>query len=84
VGKKFTAKIITNPVDAAMGSGPSTGETRGVTNIVVDFKNTRSAKVNTRPLIVESSFTGKREFRALGYSRDPQVTIEQNDPLPMQ
>lgn len=84
VGKKFTAKIITNPVDASMGSGPSTGETRGVTNIVVDFKNTRSAKVNTRPLIVESSFTGKREFRALGYSRDPQVTIEQNDPLPMQ
>ena len=31
-----------------------------------------------------SGFTGKKEFRSLGYSRDPQVTIEQDDPLTMQ
>tara|TARA_Y100000022_G_C13247363_1_gene375447 strand:- start:1058 stop:2149 length:1092 start_codon:yes stop_codon:yes gene_type:complete len=84
VGKKFDSKIITNPVDATLGAGPATGETRGITNIVVDFKDTRSAKVNNKPFIVEESFTGKREFRSLGYERNPQITIEQNDPLPMQ
>jgi len=84
VGKKFDSKIITNPVDATLGAGPATGETRGITNIVVDFRDTRSAKVNNKPFIVEESFTGKREFRSLGYERNPQITIEQNDPLPMQ
>jgi len=84
VGKKFDSKIITNPVDASFGSGPSTGDVRGVTNIVVDFKNTKSAKVNTKPMINYGSFTGKKEFRSLGYDRNPQVTIEQNEPLPMQ
>jgi len=29
-------------------------------------------------------FTGKKEFRLLGYSRDPQITISQEAPLPMQ
>ena len=27
---------------------------------------------------------GKKEFRLLGYSRDPQVIITQNEPLPFQ
>jgi len=31
-----------------------------------------------------AGFTGKKEFRSLGYSRDPQITIEQDDPLTMQ
>lgn len=84
VGKKFTAKIITNPIDASMGSGPSTGDIRGITNVVLDMKDTRSAKVNNRPLVTEAGFTGKKEFRTLGYSRDPQVTVEQDSPLAMQ
>jgi hypothetical protein len=28
--------------------------------------------------------TGKREFRVNGYGRDPQVTITQTYPLPLQ
>jgi len=84
VGKKFTAKIITNPIDANMGSGPATGEVRGIANIVLDLKETRSLKVNGHNLVTETEFTGKKEFRVLGYSRDPKVTIEQNDPLAMQ
>ena len=83
-GKKFTAKIVTNPIDAAAGNGPSTGEIRGITNVVVDMKNTRSAKINSRPLVTTSGFTGKKEFRLLGYDRNPQVTIEQDHPLDMQ
>jgi hypothetical protein len=84
VGKKFTAKIISNPIDATGASGPITGMLRGITNIVVDMKNTRSIKVNTKPINLETSFTGKKEVRLLGYGRDPKVTIEQDDPLTMQ
>ena len=83
-GKKFTAKVVTNPIDANMGTGPATGEIRGLANIVVDLKETRSMKVNNRPLVTESAFTGKKEFRVLGYDRNPQITIEQDDPLSLQ
>lgn len=83
VGKSFTSKIISNPVDASMGTGPATGEVRGITNVVIDVKATESMKVNSRPAI-SSSFTGKKEVRILGYNRNPQVTIEQDNPLPMQ
>ena len=84
IGKSFTSKIISNPVDASSGAGPLTGMLRGITNVVVDMKETRSIKVNSKPINLESNFTGKKEVRLLGYSRDPQVTIEQNDPLDMQ
>ena len=83
IGKSFTSKIISNPVDASMGTGPATGEVRGITNVVIDVKATESMKVNSRPAI-SSSFTGKKEVRILGYNRNPQVTIEQDNPLPMQ
>ena len=82
-GLDYTAKVITNPVDASLGNGPATGEIRGITNIVVDVKSTKSMKVNSR-LVITSDFTGKKEVRLLGYNRNPQVTIEQDDPLPMQ
>ncbi len=84
VGNKYTAKVISNPVDASMGSGPATGTARGITNIVLDLKNANSVKVNSRKPSMDAGFTGKKEFRSLGYSRDPQVTIEQDDPLTMQ
>lgn len=84
VGKKFTSKIVSNPIDASGAAGPITGMLRGITNVVVDMKETRSIKVNSKPINLESNFTGKKEVRLLGYSRDPQVTIEQNDPLDMQ
>ena len=84
MGKKYTAKIITNAVDASMGNGPATGTPRGITNIVLDLKNANSVKVNSRKPSMAAGFTGKKEFRSLGYSRDPQITIEQDDPLTMQ
>jgi hypothetical protein len=51
---------------------------------VLDVKNTRSIKVNGSNFSSLAGFNGKKEIRVLGYSRDPQVTIEQNDPLPFQ
>ena len=82
-GKKFTAKLVSNPIDANMGNGPSTGATRGITNIIVDVKSTESMKVNSNDVIA-SSFTGKKEVKTLGYNRNPQVTIEQDKPLGLQ
>ena len=84
VGKKFTSKIISNPIDASGAAGPLTGSLRGITNVVVDMKDTRSIKVNTKPINIETSFTGKKEVRLIGYDRDPKVTIEQDNPLSMQ
>jgi len=83
VGRAFTAKIVSNPVDASMGNGPATGDIRGITNVVVDVKNTDSLKVNNRP-VISSNFTGKKEVRLLGYNRNPQITIEQDTPAEMQ
>jgi len=84
VGKKFTSKIISNPIDASGAAGPLTGSLRGITNVVVDMKNTRSIKVNSKPVNISTSFTGKKEVRLIGYNRDPKVTIEQDNPLSMQ
>lgn len=84
VGKKFTAKLVTNPIDATITNGPATGKIRGLANVVLDLKDTRSAKVNNRPLVTDTGFTGKKEFRVMGYGRDPQITIEQDDPLSLQ
>jgi hypothetical protein len=82
-GLEYIAKVITNPVDASLGSGPATGEIRGITNVVVDVRSTNSMKINNRTVIL-SDFTGKKEVRLLGYNRNPQVTIEQDQPTSMQ
>ena len=84
VGKKFTAKLITNAIDVNAGNGAVSGDVRGISSVVLDVKNTRSIKVNGSSFSSLAGFNGKKEIRVLGYSRDPQVTIEQNDPLPFQ
>lgn len=84
VGKKFDAKIVSNPIDAALGAGPATGQIRGVSSVVLNLNNITSVKVNGRTFNEPSGFTGNKEFRLLGYSRNPQVTIEQDSPMPLQ
>lgn len=84
VGKVFTSKIVSNPIDASLGNGPMTGAIRSIANVVVNMKDTWSMSVNGRRLVTDSAFTGNKEFRILGYGRDPRVTIEQTDPLPIQ
>lgn len=84
IGYKFTVNVTTNPIDAQVQTGPVTGEPRGIATVVVDLLETRSASLNAIPLITDSAVSGKKEFRLLGYSRDPQVVITQNEPLPFQ
>lgn len=84
IGLPFTAEIITNPIDASTGGGPATGSVRGITSAVLDLKNTASVRVNNYSKSITGTIDGKHEFRILGYNRDPQVTITQSEPLPMQ
>lgn len=84
VGLPFNVNLISNPIDATLGEGPVTGDLRGISSVIVDMRNTRSIKVNNRVLSITQPVSGKKEFRILGYGRDPQVKISQNEPLPLQ
>ena len=84
VGKKFTSKVITNAVDVVAANGPVTGDVRGISTVVLNMKDSTSVKVNNRTINNITGFTGNKEVRLLGYGRNPQVTIEQVDPMPLQ
>jgi len=94
IGLKFDVNLITNPIDMVSQSGPVTGEPRSLASVVVDLNTTLSVSVNGTNLLIrqvtddfslqQQPVTGKKEFRLLGYNRDPQITISQSAPLPMQ
>ena len=84
IGYSFPVSVTTNPIDVAAGNGPQTGNPRGISSAILDLRGTRSAKVNNTPLVTDGEFNGKKEFRLLGYGRDPQITITQDEPLSLQ
>jgi hypothetical protein len=94
IGYKYTPEIRTLPFDAQVQGGPLTGEPRKITKVVLDLYQTLSVSVNGTALQLRTvthsigsgntPVTGKQEFRVLGYSRDPRVTITQEAPLPLQ
>ena len=84
VGFPFYASVTTNPIDASMGNGPATGMIRGIGSVIADVLDTENFQVNGRPSMLTEPFSGKREVRTNTFSRDPQVTISQNQPSPIQ
>lgn len=94
IGYAITPTFKTNPLDINTQEGPTTGMLRGLGRVVVDIKDTLSITINSKNLEIRNvtddpsqarqAITGKKEVRLLGYSRDPQVTISQNDPLSLQ
>ena len=94
IGYKFNVELTTNPIDASVGNGPLTGVPRSLGSVYLDLNSTLSCKVNGTSLIIRNvtddlslspeAVTGKKEFRLLGYSRDPQITITQDAPLSLQ
>lgn len=94
IGYKFDVELTTNPIDANIGNGPLTGIPRGISSAYLDLNESLSCTVNGTSMIVrtvtsalslpQAPFTGKKEFRLIGYSRDPQITITQNAPLALQ
>lgn len=94
IGLKFDVNLRTNPIDIVAQNGPTTGDFRGVSTVVIDLNKTLSLSVNGTNLVVtnvnndlslgQQPVTGRKEFRLLGYNRDPKITISQSAPLPMQ
>jgi hypothetical protein len=94
IGYSFDVTLTTNPIDVQTGGGPVTGTPRSLGSVIVDLNNTLSASVNGTNLVLRNvtddlslqpiAVTGKKEFRLLGYNRDPQVTVSQSAPLPLQ
>jgi hypothetical protein len=94
IGYSFDVTLTTNPIDIQTGNGPVTGSPRSLGSVIVDLNNTLSASVNGTNLVLRNvtddlslqptAVTGKKEFRLLGYNRDPQITISQSAPLPLQ
>ena len=97
IGLSFASSLKTLPIDAQMQGGPLTGEPRAITRVNLDLLSTFSVSVNTIPLIIQgvtdtvsdsempfTAFTGKKEFRLLGFSTDPRVEITQTAPLDLQ
>ncbi len=94
IGYKFIPELQTMPIDGQVPGGTLTGRPRKITNVILDIKDTLSISVNGTNMIIRNvsfnpaqprvPFTGKKEFRVLGYSKDPTVTISQIAPLDMQ
>lgn len=94
IGFDFNVEAETLPLDAQVTNGPLTGEPRSVNRVVVDLLDTLSVSVNDKKLIIRTvtddfsqdrvAVTGKREFRLLGYSKDPTVKITQTAPMSLQ
>jgi len=94
IGYEFDVTLKTNPIDSQLANGPVTGSYRAISSAILDLYNTASVSVNETNLVLRNvtddlseditPFSGKKEFRLLGYGRDPQITISQSSPLPLQ
>ena len=94
IGFNFDVELTTNPIDAQVNNGPITGIPRGIGTVYLDLNNTLAVKVNQTAMIIRNvtddlsqqlaPFTGKKDFRLLGYNADPQITITQDAPLDLQ
>ena len=94
IGYKFDVNLRTNPIDTNTQSGPVSAKIRSLASVVVDLNNTLSVSVNNTNLVIrqvnddlsqdQNAFTGRKEFRLMGYGRTPQITISQSAPLPLQ
>jgi len=94
IGYKFNVEAETLPIDAQVQGGPLTGNPRRVNRVILDLVNTLAVSVNDKRLVIRqvtddlsasrTAVTGKKEFRLLGYSKDPTVKITQSAPLSLQ
>ena len=94
VGFAFDVELKTNPIDVNSAIGPETGRKRTIGSVIVDLTDTLSVSVDNKPLTIRNTnsdfsldrtpFSGNKEFRLLGYSRNPQITLTQSAPLKLQ
>lgn len=98
VGFNYIPILETMPIDKETESGPLTGQPRRITRCILDINSALDVNVKAgnnsayELLITPLNFTigddmvavtGKKEFNFLGYSKNPTITVSQNDPLPL-
>lgn len=94
IGYQFNPILQTMPIDAMMSGGPMTAAPRKIDMVTLDLEDTLSASVNNKDMILRNvtddfsldrtAFTGRKEFRIIGISKDPSVTVSQAVPFDLQ
>ena len=98
IGFNYDTELETMPIDKELPEGPLTGLPRRISRAIVDLNSTldmtiKAADSTSKALVIQqvnfqggsdlTPFTDKKEFFFLGYSKNPTVTISQDDPLPI-
>lgn len=92
-GLDYTPSFTTLPAAGALADGSLLGEIKRLVKCIMAFDGAVDCVVEGQRLIIRqvtddlsedpTPFTGKKEFALKGYSRDAQVTVEQEVPLPL-
>ena len=94
VGSQFNPILKTLPIDIFIRGDSLTGRPRKIDMVTLDLLDTLSVAVNSKNMVLRNvnddfsldrtNFTGKKEFRLIGLSRDPVVEITQSVPFGLQ
>ncbi len=92
-GLDYTPSFTTMPAIGVDQQGSLMGEIKRLVRCVIVLNTTLDCVVNNRTLLIRkvnddlsldpTPFTGKKEFALRGYSRDAQMTVQQEVPLPL-
>jgi hypothetical protein len=90
-GLDYTPSFTTLPAASALNDGSLLGEIKRLVKCVLVLNETVSCMIGSQRLIIRTvgqdqsedpePFTGKKEFALKGFSRDAQITVEQDVPL---
>ena len=98
IGFNYIPIIETMPIDKELPEGPLTGLPRRISRAIIDINSAldltvKAADTTSKSLVVQqvnfiggsdlTPVTEKKEFFFLGYSKNPTVTLSQDDPLPI-
>lgn len=94
IGYQFNPILKTLPIDIFISGDSLTGRPRKIDMVTLDLLDTLSVAVNSKNMVLRNvnddfsldrtSFTGKKEFRLIGLSRDPVVEVTQSVPFDLQ
>ena len=92
-GINYTPTLKTMPVESIQTNGQFNGDPKRINRVLLNIRETLAISVDGKYLRIRKVTddlsedrtvqTGIREFNLLGWSQTPQVTITQEDPLPM-
>jgi hypothetical protein len=91
-GLNYEVEVKTNPVELRLPSGAVAGQRKRILEVTPNMYLTQNLTINGKSLPLQTtallgsggvtSFSGKKKTHGfLGYSRDAQITISQNQPV---